>query len=379
MKMLRDRGEDVFEYQVENSAITRPEIITIGLGAVWNRGQYRLVREVIRQTRPDVMKVDNFFPILSPSIFEAAKSMGVSTALSVRNYRLICPSANLFREGKRCTACVGQKMAFPAIVHRCYRASYLQSATSAASNAYAHMHGVWKDLIDGYIAVSGFVKRQLVDGGFPSSKIFVKPNFVYDTQIGQGAGGYALYIGRLSEEKGIRTLMAAWSRIGKALPLKVIGEGPLQALVESSSANNESIDYLGRRRLDEVLDCLGGAQVLMFPAEWPEPFGRAIIEAYSKGTPVIAAETEPIHDMIDDGRTGLLFRAGDPDDCAEKVLSLSADPEALSQMRINARQRYLRDYTEDRNYKLMTEILGEVCHQGAPSGLLVPVFEDGRD
>src|ERR1035441_5332752 len=203
MKMLQDRGEYVFEYHVENGAISRADIITIGLGSVWNQSQYRRVQDVIRQTRPDVMKVDNFFPILSLSIFEAAKSLGVSTVLSVRNYRLVCPSATLFRDGEYCVSCVGRKLAIPGIVHKCYRNSYLQSASSAVSNAYGHTRGVWDDLIDQYIAVSGFVKKQLVDGGFSSSKISVKPNFIHDTQVGQGLGGYALYVGRLSEETRI--------------------------------------------------------------------------------------------------------------------------------------------------------------------------------
>jgi glycosyltransferase involved in cell wall biosynthesis len=361
IKMLRDHGEEVFEYSVDNSVISRPEILGIGLRSIWNTNQYEHIQSLIRKIRPDVMKVDNYFPILSPSVFEAAKSMKVTTIVSVRNYRLVCPSANLFRNGQLCTSCVDRKVAIPAIWHGCYRGSHLKSASVSASTAYAHLRGVWSDSVDGYIAVSNCVKQQLVAGGFPTEKIFVKPNFIFDTEAGEGSGGFALFVGRLTEEKGIRTLLNAWAKVGAAVPLKIIGEGPLQGLVEAATARNEAIEYLGRKTLPEVLDYLGRAMFLVFPAEWLEPFGRAIAEAYSKGTPVIGAETLSIRDMIEDSHTGVLYKSGHCEDLAARVLSLAADPERLRQMRVNARQRYLRDYTEEVNYKLMAEILTKVC------------------
>lgn len=360
IKMLRDRGEEIIEYEVDNSDIRHPAIIGIGVRSVWNRNEYRKVQALIRQCRPDVMKVDNFFPILSPSIFEAAKSMGVATVVSVRNYRLVCPSANLFRNGSLCTLCVGRTVALSAIRHMCYRDSFVTSASVVASNAFATLRGVWSDSVDAYIAVSSYVKLQLIAGGFPNDKIFIKPNFINDTKAGDGSGGFALYVGRLTEEKGIPTLITAWSKVGATVPLKIIGEGPLQSAVESSARRNNGIEYLGRKTLEEVCDYLGKAKFLVFPAEWPEPFGRAIVEAYSKGTPVIGAETTPMRDMIENGCTGVLYKPGDCDSLAGAVLSLSSDVERLSRMRVNARQRYLRDYTEDVNYGIMTEILGKV-------------------
>jgi glycosyltransferase involved in cell wall biosynthesis len=257
---------------------------------------------------------------------------------------------------------VGRKLALPAIRHECYK-GYLRTASVVASNAYAHWRGIWSNSIDGYIAVSSFVKEQLVAGGFPSEKIFVKPNFIFDTGAGAGLGEYALFVGRLTVEKGVQTLLAAWAKIGTKVPLKIIGEGPLQSLVEASAARNEGIEYLGRKTLNEVCDYLASAKFLVFPAEWPEPFGRSIIEAYSKGTPVIGAKTAPVQDMIEDGHTGVLYRSGDCDGLAETVLALAANYKLLNLMRSNARQRYLRDYTEEANYKLMVEIIGKILPQ----------------
>jgi glycosyltransferase involved in cell wall biosynthesis len=354
--MLRARGEEVLDYVLDNAEIKSENLVTVGLRSVWNAKESDRVKDLIRSTRPDVMKVDNFFPLLSPSVFDAAKSMGVPTALSVRNYRLICPSANLFREGHICTSCVGSKVAFAAIQHRCYRQSYLQSAAVVASNAYAHLRGIWTNYVDRYIAVSSFVKQQLVEGGFPEEKILVKPNFISDSGIGDGSGGYGLYVGRLTEEKGVRSLLKAWLDVPRSVHLKIIGDGPLESVVRQASDADSRIEYLGRKSLAEVCEYLGKAAFLVFPSEWYEPFGRTIVEAYCKGTPVIAAFTPPMKAMVEGDVTGLLYKPGESKDLASAVSILMSSPERLNLMRARARARYLALYTEDENYRQLIDI-----------------------
>ncbi len=356
MLILRSNGQEVFEYLVDNKDISGTNYLSAGLQSVWSKQQQGHISSVIREVRPDILKVDNYFPILSPSVFEAAKSMGVSTVLSVRNYRLICPGTSLFRDGKICQDCVGSKFALPAIRHKCYRGSYVQSAAVSIGNSFAHMRGTWRDSIDRYIAVSEFVKRELIRGGFPGHKISVKSNSIVDTGVGDGSGAYALFVGRLIPEKGIRTMLDAWKRIGASLPLKIIGEGALEEQVMEASLNNPAIEYLKRKPISEVCDYMGRATVLVFPSEWYEPFGRSIVEAYSKGTPVIAADTEPMRDMIEDGKTGLFFKPGDSGDFATKVLSLIQDTKHLSYMRDQSRQRYLANYSAEQNYRQLREI-----------------------
>jgi glycosyltransferase involved in cell wall biosynthesis len=354
--MLRARGEKVFDYVLDNAEIKSGNLITVGVRSVWNTKESDQVKEMIRSEKPDIVKVDNFFPLLSPSVFAAAKSMGVPTTLSVRNYRLICPSANLFRDGHVCTLCVGHKIALDAIKYRCYRQSYLQSTAVVASNAYAHARGVWTESIDRYIAVSSFVKQQLIAGGFPEEKILVKPNFISDTGVGDGSGGYALYVGRLTEEKGVRSFLNAWRDVPQSVSLKIIGDGPLEPVVRQASEDDPRIEYLGRKSLTDVCEYLGRAAMLIFPSEWYEPFGRTIVEAYSKGTPVIAASTPPMKAMIDDGVTGLFYKPGDSKDLALAVGNLMADPQRLSVMRNMARAKYLTDYTEEQNYRQLMDI-----------------------
>ena len=367
--MLRSRGEEVHDYTLDNAEIKSENLITVGLRSVWNTKEADRVKDLIRSTKPDLMKVDNFFPLLSPSIFEAAKSMGVPTALSVRNYRLICPSANLFRDGHVCTTCVGNKVALAAIQHRCYRQSYLQSAAVVASNAYAHLRGIWTKSVDRYIAVSSFVKQQLVEGGFPEEKIIVKPNFISDSGIGDGSGGYGLYVGRLTEEKGVHSLLNAWKDVPLSVSLKVIGDGPLESVVRQAAEADPRIEYVGRKSLTEVCEYLGKAAFLIFPSQWYEPFGRTIVEAYCKGTPVIAALTPPMKVMVDDGVTGLLYKSADSKSLASAVSILMADSERLNLMRVQARARYLASYTEDQNYRQLIDIFQQCInmHHAQPA------------
>jgi glycosyltransferase involved in cell wall biosynthesis len=367
--MLRSRGEEVHDYTLDNAEIKSGNLITVGLRSVWNTKEADRVKDLIRSTKPDLMKVDNFFPLLSPSVFDAAKAMGVPTALSVRNYRLICPSANLFRDGHICTTCVGSKVAFAAVRYRCYRQSYLQSAAVVASNAYAHLRGIWTDSVDRYIAVSSFVKQQLVAGGFPEERILVKPNFISDSGVGDGSGGYGLYVGRLTEEKGVRSLLNAWPHVPPSVSLKIIGDGPLESVVRQASATDPRVEYLGRKSLTEVCEYLGKAAFLIFPSQWYEPFGRTIVEAYSKGTPVIAALTPPMKAMVDDGVTGLLYKPADSKDLADTVGILMADSKRLNLMRVQARAKYLAAYTEDQNYRQLMDIFHQCIntHHSQPA------------
>jgi glycosyltransferase involved in cell wall biosynthesis len=356
ISMLRARGHEVFEYVVDNNDINRRNLVSIGIRSVWNGDQYQRVRTFVGRTKPDILKVDNYFPLLSPSIFEAAKSMGVATVLSVRNYRLICPAGTLFRSGRICKDCIGAKFALPAIRHRCLHNSYLQTSSVVLSNALSRVRGTWANSVDQYVAVSELVKRLLVSGGFSPKKISVKANSIPDTGPGDGSGKFAIFVGRLIEEKGIRTMLAAWEKVGAKMPLKVIGEGALAGLVQQAASESPFVEYLGRKTLKEVCELIGRAAVLIFPSEWLEPFGRSIVEAYSKGTPVIAANTEGMRDMIEDGTTGLVYRSGDSDDLAEKVLSLAGTPERLERMRDRARERYLKCYSEEHNYSEMMSV-----------------------
>ena len=172
--------------------------------------------------------------------------------------------------------------------------------------------GTYADQIDAYIALTQFARDKFVEAGFDGGKIHIKPNFLDpDPGEGTGDGQFALFVGRLSEEKGIRPMLEAWKTAGKTIPLKICGDGPLADSVQQAAANEPSIQWLGHRPSPEVIELMGRATMLIFPSLWYEGFPRTIVESLARGTPVIASDLGSMKELIHPGRTGALFDAGD--------------------------------------------------------------------
>ncbi len=365
--LLRQNGHEVDLYEEHNERIGELGRLRVALRAVWSPESHRRLRQRLRRRKYDLVHVDNFFPLISPAVYYAARGEGVPVVQSLRNYRLVCPNAELFRAGRPCEDCIGRRVPWPGIVHACYRGS--RSATTAVATMIA-VHKqlqTWQRMVDLYIAVTRFARDKLIEGGLPADRIVVKPNFVEGAPApGTGAGGYALFVGRLSAEKGLATVLEAWQRLGDAIPLKIVGEGPLAASVEAVAARKLEVEYLGRRPLAEVYALMGGARFLVLPSEWYEPFGRVAIEAFACGTPVIASDMGGMAELIDDRRTGRLFRPGDAGDLAGVVEWALAHPQELARMRGRARAEFEANYTAERNYQLLTAIYRQALAQATP-------------
>jgi glycosyltransferase involved in cell wall biosynthesis len=215
----------------------------------------------------------------------------------------------------------------------------------------------WTEMVDVYIALTKFARQKFIEGGLPAEKIVVKPNFVHpDPGAGAGQGGYALFVGRLSVEKGLETLLTAWERSQIQVPLKIVGDGPLSDRVAKAAAGSSLIQWLGRRPMAEVHQLMGAAMILIFPSQWYETFGRVAVEAFAKGTPVIAANIGAIAELVEHGRTGRHFCPGNPEDLAAQIEWVIAHPQALAKMRREARCEFESKYAVEDNYKRLMEI-----------------------
>ncbi len=223
--------------------------------------------------------------------------------------------------------------------------------------ASAHrLAGTWEKRVTAYVALSSFSRQKFVQGGLPREKIFVKSNFVNDTGIGPGDSDFALFVGRLSPEKGIGVMLSAWRQIGNRLRLKVVGTGPMENHVREAATTNSAIDYLGQQSLQQVYDLMGKARALIFPSEWYETFGRTVAEAFAKGTPVIASNLGTMQTMITHRRTGLHFASGEADALAGEVGWMLENPLKWQEMRAAARREYESQYSPEQNYETMLQI-----------------------
>jgi len=356
-RLLASRGHEVVQYTKHNDAINQMGRWEAARKTLWNREVYHELRDLIRRERPDVLHATNIFPLISPSAYAAARDEGVPAVQSLHNYRLLCPNALFVRKGSVCESCLGRWVPWPGVIHACYRDDRAASAVVATMLAVHRAKGTWRRLVNCYITLTEFSRRKFVEAGLPPERIAVKPNFVpEDPGPGEGRGEYAVYAGRLSPEKGVDTLLDGWARLQRQVPLKIVGDGPLDETVRTAAEGNHAIQWLGRRPHDEVLELIGGAKFLAYPSNCYETFGLAIAEAFAKGTPVIASRLGAMSELVADGRTGLLFQPGDPSDLAAKVEMLWDDDGSLGYMRGEAREEFERKYTADENYRILMSL-----------------------
>jgi glycosyltransferase involved in cell wall biosynthesis len=355
--LLESYGHRVVRYEVHNDQVKRVDRLTLAKDTVWNASAYRELTALIRRERPDVVHFHNTLPLVSPAGYYAAKAEGVPVVQTLHNYRLLCPVALFFRDGRVCEDCMGKAVPWPGVVHRCYRGSRAASGVVATMLTVHRALGTWTEMVDVYVALTEFARNKFIEGGLPAGKIVVKPNFVYpDPGPGEGRGGYALFVGRLSPEKGVDTLLAAWERLGRRIPLKVVGDGPLRKQAAEAGFRHPCVEYLGYRPAEEVHALLKEAIVLVFPSEWYEGFSRVAAEAFATATPIIASDIGSAAELVELGHTGLRFRPGDPEDLAAQARWFISHPEEHARMRREVRAEYEAKYTAERNYQMLIEI-----------------------
>jgi glycosyltransferase involved in cell wall biosynthesis len=356
-QLLRQQGHAVREYTADNRGIGAGLKLRLALETIWSERSARGLREVVRDFRPDVAHFHNTFPLISPSAYYACRSAGVAVVQTLHNYRLGCPKATFYRDGRVCEDCLGKALAWPGALHGCYRGSRATSAVIGAMNATHRLIGTWQGQVDRYIALSNFQRTKLIATGIPAAKIAVKGNFVDpDPGTSDRHLPYMVFVGRLIAEKGIHTLLTAWRQVAGDVPLKIVGDGAMSATVAEAARTIPGIKWLGRRPSGDVQQLIGSAAALLVPSEWHEPFGLVAIEAFAKGTPVIAAQSGALPEIVEHGRTGLLFPPGATLDLAACVMWAATHPTELAEMGRAARREFETSYTSARNYAMLTAI-----------------------
>lgn len=356
--LLRAQGHEVDELVEDNRRVAELGLLRTAFNTLWSVESYRKVRKILAGERYDLVVVQNFFPLLSPSIFYAARSAGVPVVAFIRNYRMFCLNGLALRDQKSCQDCLKKVLPWPGVVHACYRSSRAGSAVVAAMLFVHRLLGTWKRRVDRFIVLTEFAGSLLVQAGLPAEKLIVKPNFVYpDPGEGGSQRGYAFFAGRLSSEKGISTLLDAWDLLQAPVPLKITGDGPLANLVEQAARKNPHIDYLGRRPQEEIYALMKGAMFLVFPTLCYEGMPRVVIESFAAGTPVLASRIGASIEMIEPGQNGWFFPPGDAAGLARLVEQLVSEKGQLQSMQEHARASFEAKYSIARNVAIWERIM----------------------
>lgn len=369
LALLRHKGHEVIEMRRDNHRIDGMSRVRLAARTLWSCTTQGEALALLREHRPAVVHVHNTFPLISPSLYWACAEAGVPVVQTLHNFRLACPQAMFLREGKVCERCLG-KTPWPALAHGCYRESRAQTAVLVGMLVLHRSLQTFERKVARYIALNDFCKAKFIQAGLPAQRIAVKPNFadVALPPANRPRQGM-LFVGRLSAEKGIAVLRRAWADC-HGMNLRVIGAGPDGAALESRAG----VRMLGQQTPLQVHAEMGGATALVLPSICYENFPRTLVEAFGAGLPVIASRIGALAELVEHGKTGLLFEPGDAQDLARTLRWAHEHPQQMAQMGEHARARYESHYTPDINYRqLMTiyrsaidETMGEATNGRLP-------------
>ncbi len=316
----------------------------------------RAFTRLLDDFRPDVVHLNNIHSYLSPVVAEVAHARGVRVVWTMHDYKAVCPSYVCLRGGQVCTECMGGTSAV--VRHRCMKGSLLQST-------FAWLESLWwgrKRLAratDRFIAPSEFVRQMLLRGGFAAGQVVTVPHCVprRPGELLDERGDYYCYVGRLSREKGVATLIAA----ARELPHKllVIGDGPLRGELEAMAAGCGNITFCGHKDWQELSQLVGRARFVVVPSEWYEVFGLVSIEAECLGTPVLAADIGGIPETLAGDGCGMLFKPGDAAGLREKIGLMYATDFDHAAIAAKARDTY----SEQRYYTSLMSVYRDVTGQ----------------
>ena len=345
--LLRDAGHrvDRFERRSDDIAdMTLARKALVPLRVPWNPAARSALAERLRRERPDVVHIHNTFPLLSPSVLDACRDAGVPVVATLHNYTQVCPSGTLYRDGATCTACVG-KFPLPALRHGCYRGSSAATVPLVV-NLLANRRRWWST-VSRFFCISDAQRRTLIANGMPADLLTVKYNFVEDTTLRRTAPGeHLLYLGRLTEEKGVRLLMAAWDRVARAgglgVPLVIAGAGPLADEVTEWARSRSNVRFVGMQDKPSSRELVSRATAVVVPSRWLETFGLVVVEAMAAGVPAVVAGHSSLAELVDDGVTGLTHTPGDAASLAVTLGQIVRAPSSLGQA---ARARYEQEFT----------------------------------
>jgi glycosyltransferase involved in cell wall biosynthesis len=353
VELLKRAGHDVHLEIISNHQIKGPvsKFLT-GLGIIFSFRSFFYIKKLIKKVKPDVVHVHNFFPLWSPSIFYACHSLKVPVVLTLHNYRTLCPTALLMYKGKVTEKSISDGPWW-AIPKKVYRNSLFGTLLLALMISIHKWLGTWEKQVTTFIALTQFAKDKFISAGFPSNKIAIKPNFAnmdmpsnYDKR-----DSTFLYVGRLSEEKGIYTLSNIPKENLSNFSIKIIGSGPLDSLLTHSS-----FVKMGHQNSQLVFQSMQKHLALILPSICYEGFPMTIVEAYANSLPVIGSRIGSIGELVEHGVTGLLFEAGNTHSLAKTLQWALDHPQEMYQMGINARKKYEQSYTAQKNLQQLEDI-----------------------
>ena len=361
-QLLEARGHFVSRFEVHNDEVDALSRGVLAARTLWSTPAYRAIHDRVRDEQIDVVHFHNTLPLVSPAGYWAARRAGAAVVQTLHNYRLVCPGSLLYRDGGVCTECLGKLVAAPAVRHACYRDSRATTAAVATTTAVHRGLGTYAHAVDRYVVLTAFAKDVFERGGLPADRLVVKSNFLpQDPGAGIGGEGFALFVGRLDEAKGIQTLLEAWER-DDLPPLVVVGDGPMAGAVQVAQDAGR-LDWRGWLPHEVILSLMRDAEVLVVPSLWYEGAPMTIVEAFASGLPVVASDLGAMRTMVEEQHNGLRFPAGDAGALADAVRRITTHASFRLGLGHGARHTFETNYHADVNYHRLLAVYADALRQ----------------
>jgi glycosyltransferase involved in cell wall biosynthesis len=349
------------DYFIDNIDFTKSDGLAGALKKaghfLYSFGAREKLEELIKKERPDVAHLHNFTHQLTISILGVFKKYKIPVVQTLHDYQLVCPNYRMFTEAEVCERCRPRKF-YNAILHRCVGDSYLKSALSCVDLYFQRLFKLYEERVDAFIAPSAFLQKKMQEWGVKKSIHHIP----YSVNIEQykpiyEPGTYLLYVGRLSDEKGIETLIRAMREL-PALNLKIVGSGPMKPRLVNFVNKKQiaNVEFLGYRQGQALEDIIRYSRFVVVPSEWYENYPMALLEAMAMGKPIIGSQIGGIPEMIDEEKTGWLFAPRDVADLREKIKVAAADDATLFEYGKNARQRVEQINCSSKYYDTLMKI-----------------------
>lgn len=364
--LLRAHSHQVVVYRRSNAEVKQMGVagkLALPVQTTWSRQAAKALRQLIQDEQPDIAHIHNTHFMISPVAVRVCNEAAVPVVYTLHNFRLVCPAATLFRDGHICEDCLGKPVPYPGVAHACFRGSHLQSAALAAGTSLHRLLGTYEG-VSQFITPTEFARRKFIEGGLDPARVVSKPHFL-SPDPGEAPTKqqrpYALFVGRLSPEKGIGVLLEAWKHIPN-IPLRIVGGGPLKHWVVNmlETENLSCVEFIGPLEREQVYAQMRGAYMLVLPSVYYETFGMVALEALAVGTPVIVSDHGAPAEVVEHGISGWHFPVGDAKALADTVRTVWQQPQQIKKMRRAAREAYLTRYTAQQNYPLLMDIYRRV-------------------
>ncbi len=352
-----------------------------GISAIYSLEARSKLRNMIVDFRPDVAHVRNIYHHLSPSILWELKAQAVPVLYHLNDFKMICPSYNMVSHSKPCEKCTGGKF-WNVILEGCYQGPP-GSDWMLAAEAYFHKWiRTYEKCVDRFLAPSQFVKEKLVETGWEANKINVLQHFQTIAPAKPGdctEHAPIVYFGRLSPEKGLEDLIHAMQRLPD-IPLIIAGSGPqraeLELLVQTLRLKNVSfMGHLDRRELDKLIAM---SRFSVLPSRAYETMGKSILESFALGRTVVASDLGSRRELIQHGKTGMLFRPREIDHMAQIISELYHSPETAARMGHEAREFVRQNHTQESHYEQLLTIYEDLIRKRRVLRPLRVAFIGGR-